>query len=77
MGAVTKTFLAVVYFGFLNIAITKMISFAMQQASPHLPPIVSCLAIKSGAIDAINLFLIIIIYGFTIKQLIAYFRTVN
>ncbi|MDD3602340.1 MAG: hypothetical protein PHZ17_03375 [Sulfurovum sp.] len=69
-------FLAFSFFSVLvYFAIDLILYYAKNYGLPVLPDYVQYFAYKAGLLESLNIFLKIVIYGFIIKQMIAYFRS--
>ena len=69
-------FLAFSVFAFLvYYGVDLITGYAFSYGLPVLPDYVRYFSVKAGLFEALNIFLKIIIYGFIIKQMVAYFRS--
>lgn len=77
MGFITKLLFGTVFIGLLYFAVDTLLGYAFGYGLPVLPANILWLVVNSGLAAALNIYLKIVIFGFILKQMIAYIRTVN
>jgi len=76
-GPAVKIALSVAFVAMINLGVDKLLDYAFSYGLPVLPEMVLALGTKSGLFVALNIYLKIIVFGFSVKQTIAFFRSVT